>query len=124
MYYQLSFKTGRYIVEQVSEHSNGVVVKVLAVLIHPKQGDLHHPNEQEVFFHERKALGQYEKRVVSPNLLKPYDRELPSYNDSLSAAVTAMEQKLADDDSDYARLALKNMQSLKEEYQHYFGIQF
>ncbi|KAA1042558.1 sporulation phosphorelay system protein KapB [Macrococcus equipercicus] len=124
MYYQLSFKTGRYIVEKVSDHPNGVVVKVTAVLIHPKQGDLHHPHETEVFFHERKALAQYEKRIVSPNLLKPYDDAVPAYEASLYKAVTAMEEKLAAEPTSFNQLALQKMQSLKKEYAHYYGIKF
>ncbi|TDM12527.1 sporulation phosphorelay system protein KapB [Macrococcus lamae] len=124
MYYQLSFKTGRYIVEKVSEQQNGIVIKIIAVLIHPKQGDLHHSHETETFFHERKALAQYEKRVVSPNLLKPYSAEVPAYNESLRQAVIVMEKKLVEEDSVFSHLALQKMQSLKEEYTHYYGINF
>lgn len=62
MLYRFAHKTGVYAVEVVEENGDQVLVKVLQVIKHPKQGDLHNPNEVEgVFFHERKALSLYEK---------------------------------------------------------------
>lgn len=124
MYYQLPFKTGRYIVEEIGEHPNGVLVQVLAVVHHPKQGDLHAPGETDVFFHERKALAYKEKRIVHPNLLKPYDGELPDYNVSLKEAVSRLEDKLKAENTPYHQQALVALNNLKEEYRHYYHIIF
>ncbi|TDM03757.1 sporulation phosphorelay system protein KapB [Macrococcus carouselicus] len=124
MYYQLPFKTGRYVVEQLGDHPNGTLVQVLAVIHHPKQGDLHAPDESPVFFHERKALAYREKRIVHPNLLKPFDEELPHYNESLKAAVLRLEEKLQAEDTDYNRQARRALSNLKDEYHRYHSIQF
>lgn len=66
MLYRFAHKTGSYGVSIKEEDENQVLVQVEQVIKHPKQGDLHHPNETEnVFFHERKALSQFEKRYTS-----------------------------------------------------------
>lgn len=124
MYYKLSYKTGQYIVESLGAHPNGELIQIAAVLIHPRQGDLHHPGAADFFFHERKALSYHEKRIVHPNLLKPYEGNLPDYVSSLQNALSAMEQKLKQSDDDFSRLALKNVQSLKQEYSHYYQVKF
>ncbi|GGA99137.1 kinase [Macrococcus hajekii] len=124
MYYQLPFKTGRYVVEQIGDHPNGALVQILAVIHHPKQGDLHAPGATDVFFHERKALAYREKRIVHPNLLKPFEDEVPDYNESLKAAVLRLEAKLQTEDTDYNKQALKMIGNLKEEYSHYNQLQF
>ena len=42
------YKTGKYVGEITNIRSNGyIVVKILAVLKHPMQGDLHHPKQTE-----------------------------------------------------------------------------
>lgn len=56
MLYRFSHKTGVYGVSVKEETGNQILVQIEQVIKHPKQGDLHHPNETEgVFFHERKA---------------------------------------------------------------------
>lgn len=124
MYYQLNFKTGKYVVERLSDQPSGALVQVLAVLRHPRQGDLHHPKEADVFFHERKALAYKEKRIVSDNLLKPYEETLPSYNESLKQAVFQLEQLLSQEESDFNRRSLENIAQLKAEYARYNHIKF
>lgn len=124
MYYMLNFKTGKYVVEVLEEQTDGTLVQVLAVLRHPKQGDLHHPKDVNVFFHERKALAYKEKRVVHPNLLKPYEETLPSYSDSLKLAVASLEDSLLQEDSSYNKQSLKNIEQLKQEYARDYKIIF
>ena len=61
MLYRFSHKTGVYGVSVKEETGNQILVQIEQVIKHPKQGDLHHPNETEgVFFHERKALSHFE----------------------------------------------------------------
>ena len=56
------YKTGEYIGELVTITDQKSLVKILAVLKHPTQGDLHHPLEVDgVFFHQRRALAFQEK---------------------------------------------------------------
>lgn len=50
MLYRFAHKTGVYAVEVVEENGDQVLVKVLQVIKHPKQGDLHNPNEVEGVF--------------------------------------------------------------------------
>lgn len=123
MYYQLSFKTGKYIVERLDDNEN-TLIQVLAVIFHPKQGDLHHPKEVDVFFHERKALAFKEKRYVSVNLLKPYKEQLPDYATSLKEAVIRLEEKLHEVNTPFNEMSLKNLSLLKEEYTRDYKIQF
>ncbi|MEJ7165232.1 sporulation phosphorelay system protein KapB, partial [Staphylococcus capitis] len=83
----------------------------------PKQGDLHNPNETEgVFFHERKALSHFEKRYAKRSQLREFNVEEMNYEDSLQQAITNLEHQLEEDDSEHARLSLKNLNALKEDY--------
>ena len=66
MLYRFSHKTGSYGVSIKEDTGDDVLVQVEQVIKHPKQGDLHNPNESTgVFFHERKALSHYEKDMLS-----------------------------------------------------------
>lgn len=49
-------KTGRYVAELVEWRQDKALVKILAVLRHPTQGDLHYPGQVDVVFHQRRAL--------------------------------------------------------------------
>ncbi|WP_029625977.1 sporulation phosphorelay system protein KapB, partial [Streptococcus sobrinus] len=51
------YKTGKYIGEITNIRPQFYLVKILAVINHPVQGDLHNPRQADVpFFHERRAL--------------------------------------------------------------------
>ena len=64
MLYRFAHKTGSYGVSIKEDDGDQVLVQVEQVIKHPKQGDLHNPNETEgVFFHERKALSHFEKTL-------------------------------------------------------------
>ena len=61
-----SYKSGEYIGEIVEMTRSKAAVKVLAVLKHPAQGDLHHPYEVDgVMFMQRKALS-YQEIALMP----------------------------------------------------------
>lgn len=49
-------KTGKYIGEITGIYPDHYVVRTLAVLKHPMQGDLHHPKETDVAFFTKEKL--------------------------------------------------------------------
>ena len=115
MLYRFSHKTGSYGVTIREENDDQVLVQVEQVIKHPKQGDLHNPNETKgVYFHERKALSHFEKRYAKRSQLREFNVEEMNYEDSLQQAITDLEHQLKDDDSEHARLSLKNLNELKE----------
>ena len=125
MRYRFAHKTGVYGVEIVEESNDQVLVKVMQVIKHPKQGDLHHPNEVEgVFFHERKALSLYEKRFTTKSKLKPFEDEIMPYTDSLQQAITMLENKLKTSDTPFNQQSLACLEALKSDYARQYKINF
>ncbi|WLD91546.1 sporulation phosphorelay system protein KapB [Alkalihalobacillus sp. AL-G] len=115
-----SYKTGRYIGKVIESKPSmeKAVVEILAVLVHPKQGDLHSPNNADVtFFHERPALAFTEKALVPLTNIKKYDKAVPDYRESLLNAVHLQISNLSNEGSDYAKLALQRLNTLKDEYE-------
>lgn len=125
MRYRFAHKSGVYGVEVVEETQDQILVKVLQVIKHPKQGDLHSPNEAEgVFFHERKALSLYEKRFTTKSKLKPFDVDLLPYEVSLQRAITQLETKLKTEDTLYNQKSLMCLNELKKDYERQYKIKF
>ena len=125
MYFRLMHKTGIYIVEHLETRQNGELVQVINVITHPTQGDLHNRNEVEnVFFHERRALSYKEKRIVDKNLLKPYEDDVLSYEDSLRNAINKMEEKLKREDNAFNKQSLLMLQNLKADYAKQYKADF
>jgi len=112
------YKTGKYIGEITDIRPQSYLVRVLAVLKHPMQGDLHQPKEAMVeIFHERKALSYREQMNAPKKMVKPYTEEsIPTYNQSLQAALDKMRHELQEDDSTFATQSLKNLEILNAEY--------
>jgi len=113
------YKTGKYIGEMVDiNHGKGLgVLKVLAVIKHPVQGDLHNPNKIDVaLFHERKALSQFEKTNIPLSHIKPYDHDVPNYHDSLVQTLNEQKKSLQEDGSDWAKKSLETLASLEKDY--------
>jgi len=111
-------KTGEY-VARFLEYRNEqyAVVEVLAVLKHPTQGDLHHPNEVHVpLFHERKAHAFHEKVLVNNHAILRYDGEIPDYETSLRTALAEKIAALADRDDPWAKKSVDILKSLEKEY--------
>jgi len=80
-------RTGMYIGEVYELYDPRIVVKILAVVKHPEQGDLHHPQDPDVpMFHERRALAYTEKTTVLPRDIQIYNGEIPDYSASLAHA--------------------------------------
>lgn len=110
-------KTGTYIGEITAVNENDYLVRILSVIKHPMQGDLHHPKQADVpFFHERKALSYREQTPVPKNMVKPYDGEIPDYKESLKIAFTKLKDELESDDSMFAKKSLRCLEELEKEY--------
>lgn len=111
------YKTGKYIGEITMVKEPNYLVRVLAVLKHPQQGDLHNPKSVDVgFFHERRALAYREQVNIQSVYIKPYEGELPSYEDSLSTALEEQYLELQLDDSPFAKKAIEKLLVLKTDY--------
>ena len=84
---QAKVRSGIYIGEVYEIYAPRLVVKILAVVKHPDQGDLHNPNEPDVaMFHERRALSYTEKTTVLPRDIQLYTGAIPEYKESLLIA--------------------------------------
>ncbi|PTL39654.1 kinase-associated lipoprotein B [Alkalicoccus saliphilus] len=114
-----TYKTGGYIGEIISQSpgSKTAVVKILAVTKHPRQGDLHNPNQVDVpLFHERKALSYTEKANIPVTHLKPFEGDPPSYEESLRQAADTYAAELRSNDSDFSKACFSALQRVREEY--------
>jgi kinase-associated protein B len=111
------YKTGKYIGEITDIRAEHFLVRILAVIKHPLQGDLHHPKEVNVpFFHERKALSFREQANIPKKMVKPFDEEILDYETSLKIAVQNFKLELEQDSSAFADQSLRNIESLEKEY--------
>jgi kinase-associated protein B len=112
-----SYKTGKYIGEIAEQPSaNKAAVKILAVVKHPAQGDLHRPMDPDVpFFHQRRALAYQEIALVPLETVKPYDGPVPDYKESLQKALAAEEEVLIRSVK-WANRCLQELEALRKEY--------
>ncbi len=111
------YKTGKYIGEITEVRPQAYLVRVLAVLKHPMQGDLHNPKDADVLiFHERKALSYREQANIPFKMVKPFESEVPDYTDSLKESLAKMKQELAESPSEWAEMSLKALESLEKDY--------
>ncbi|WP_042461165.1 kinase-associated lipoprotein B [Neobacillus dielmonensis] len=111
------YKTGKYIGEITEVRPQHYLVRVLAVAKHPMQGDLHHPKEADVgFFHERRALSFREQANIPKQMVKPFDGEVPDYQQSLQESVQKMRDELKEQASPWAEKSLQIIKSLEKDY--------
>jgi len=111
------YKTGKYIGEITDIRPEHYLVKILAVVKHPLQGDLHNPKDADVpFFHERKALSYREQANIPKKMVKPFEDEIPDFEASLKIAIRNFKLELEMDSSAFAERSLKNMESLEKDY--------
>jgi kinase-associated protein B len=109
-------RSGQYVGELVEINGPRALVKVLAVLKHPEQGDLHNPYNPDVpMFHERRALSYTEKTTVLLRDVQRYAGSVPDYKESLKAAAAA-EIAALDRLHRWAAKGLEQMQQLEKEY--------
>ncbi|WP_096200613.1 sporulation phosphorelay system protein KapB [Bacillus sp. FJAT-45350] len=111
------YKTGKYIGEITMERPEQYVMKVLAVLKHPEQGDLHNPKQGNAeMFHERRALAYTEHVNVPKTHIKRYEEDVPTYKDSLRVALEEKYKSLENDDSQFAKRSLELLRGLEADY--------
>jgi kinase-associated protein B len=111
------YKTGKYIGEITDIRPQHFLVRVLAVLKHPMQGDLHNPKEADVLiFHERRALSFREQANIPKQMVKRFEAEIPDYQVSLKEAVDKMKNELTENTTSWAEMSLKMMASLERDY--------
>ncbi|WP_141335826.1 sporulation phosphorelay system protein KapB [Paenibacillus sp. tmac-D7] len=112
-----SYKTGEYIGEVVELMSTGkAAVRILAVVKHPAQGDLHNPMNPDVpFFHERRALAYQEIALMPPQTIAAYHGSIPDYKQSL---LQALDREIASFDRlrRFAERSLSELEKLKQDY--------
>jgi kinase-associated protein B len=111
------YKTGKYIGEITDIRPQHYLVRVLAVLKHPMQGDLHNPKEADVLiFHERRALSFREQANIPKQMVKRFEPEIPDYQVSLKEAVDKMKNELIENTTPWAEMSLKMIASLEKDY--------
>jgi kinase-associated protein B len=112
------YKTGKYIGEVNTIEDARILVKILAVVKHPTQGDLHAPKQTDVaLFHQRKALAQFEKAWMPLSTCAVFEGETPTYKESLKQAISDLETKLMAQKTGFAEESLKCLAELKKDYQ-------
>ncbi|RXJ04236.1 kinase [Anaerobacillus alkaliphilus] len=111
------YKTGKYIGEITMIKEPNYVMRVLAVINHPTQGDLHNPKQVEgVFFHERRALAHREQVNIPAVYVKPFEGEVPTYDESLRAALDKEFAELEADGSPFALKSIETLRGLEKDY--------
>jgi kinase-associated protein B len=111
------YKTGKYIGEITEVRPQGFLVRVLAVVKHPMQGDLHNPKDADVLiFHERRALSYREQANIPKQMVKHFENEVPDYQASLKEALAKMKKELLENPSPWADMSLKMAESLEKDY--------
>lgn len=116
------YKSGTYIGKIIEDRGERYLIEVLAVQKHPLQGDIHNPHQVEgVFFHERKALAFHEKMNVKKPAVHRYDEPIPAYGESLKKAVEVVKEKLANEQTEYHKKALENIERLEA---HYYNVYY
>ncbi|AOH56917.1 kinase-associated lipoprotein B [Peribacillus muralis] len=111
------YKTGKYIGEVTDIRPAAYLVKVLAVMKHPMQGDLHNPKQTEVsMFHQRRALAFREQTNVPKNMVRIFDGDIPEYKESLSEAVGKMKRTLSEADTEWNEKSLELLEDLTADY--------
>lgn len=115
-----AYKSGRYVGELIQLSRPKAKVRVLAVLKHPAQGDLHHPMQADVaMFHVRRALSFREVANVFVSELEPYSGpEVPAYEASLQASLEAEMAAMKQLQSPFGE---RSLQALQELWNDYFG---
>jgi len=117
------YKTGKYIGEITAIKPGQYVVRVLAVIKHPIQGDLHNPKTADVsFFHERKALAYREQANIPEKMVKPFEGEVPEYNESLKEAFGKLKEDLNQNQDDFSQKSLESLASIQREYELMYGL--
>ncbi len=113
---KISYKTGDYVGEACERDDRRILVKVLAVLQHPTQGDLHSSHDPNAaIFHERRALAYTEKVWVPIQTAHAYTGAIPEYRESLHTDIGIEMEKL-DRLKRWSELSLEKLETLRKDY--------
>lgn len=113
---KINYKTGDYIGEAIERDERRTLVKTLAVLRHPTQGDLHSAYDPDApIFHERRALAYTEKVWVPTPAAQPYPGRIPDYRESLESALAAEIERI-DRMRRWAERCSENLATLRRDY--------
>ena len=119
------YKTGAYIGLVTEDKGSHAVVQIKEVTKHPRQGDLHHPNEVDVpLFHERKALSFNERANIPFSMIKPFEGEIGDYFESLKATVLELEKDLSRKHTPFSEKSRMALDGVKKEYELMYSLQF
>jgi kinase-associated protein B len=111
-----AYKTGEYIGEIVDLSGVKAAVKVLAVVKHPTQGDLHNPMQANVaFFHQRRALAYQEIALMPFDTFAIYRQPIPEYQPSLRQALE-QDKKTLHNQVLFAQKCLQELEGLEKDY--------
>lgn len=110
------YKTGKYLAELIDYGNDKALVKILAVVRHPTQGDLHYPGRVDVAFHQRRALAFNEKTWVHPASVHLYEGEVPPYEESLKSAMENEIEKLREKGDAWSEQSIRQLEELKTDY--------
>lgn len=113
-----TYKTGEYIGELLRLEEPKAKVRMLAVLKHPTQGDLHHPERADVAaFHQRRALAYREVANVFVRELAPYAGSgVPDYRSSLKEALDREAESMQRLENPFGDRCLEQLEQLRAEY--------
>ncbi|MCR8631846.1 MULTISPECIES: kinase-associated lipoprotein B [Paenibacillus] len=111
------YKTGEYAGEVVEVSPSGkIAVKILAVIKHPTQGDLHNPMDPNVpFFHQRRALAFQEIALIPRYSLKTFHGTVQDYRTSLERALHSEIRQLKQT-VHWAERSLQELEQLQKDY--------
>ncbi|MEW9502007.1 kinase-associated lipoprotein B [Jeotgalibacillus marinus] len=119
------YKTGAYIAQVTEDKGSHAVVQIKEVTKHPRQGDLHHPNEVDVpLFHERKALSFNERANIPYSMIKSFDGQVGDYFDSLKSTVNDLQKDLTSKPNPFNEKSKAALQGVKKEYELMYSITF
>ncbi|WP_339161959.1 kinase-associated lipoprotein B [Siminovitchia sp. FSL W7-1587] len=119
-------KTGTYIGEITTINPDTYTVRIMAVLKHPIQGDLHNPRQADVpFFPGRKALAYREQTNVPANMVRPFEGPVPNYKKSLLESVQKLYDELSAKPEDpYCSQSLEMLYESMKDYELMYSIEF
>jgi kinase-associated protein B len=113
---KITYKSGDYVGEVIERDERRVLVKVLAVLQHPTQGDLHSTHDPDaMMFHERRALSYTEKVWVPKQTAQLYTADVPEYRESLQRALS-MEMERIDRLKRWSERCMEQLLTLRKDY--------
>lgn len=116
----IDYKSGKYIAQFVERSLNNpskAIVKIISVVEHPEQGDLHNRYQADVpLFHQRKASAYLEHVLLPMNMIKVYSGDVMDYSSSLAHALQRQLLELAKKDDEWSDKAREQLLLLKAEY--------